>query len=469
VLIERLYHRGLAQASYLIGCQATGEALVVDPNRDIEQYLAAAARHGLRITAIAETHIHADYLSGARALAARTGATLYVSDAGPPEWRYADADEVGAALLRDGDLIRVGNLQVQALHTPGHTPEHLAYLVAQSDGAVPVGLLSGDFVFVGDVGRPDLLERAVGVSGAMEEGARQLFASLGRFRALPEYLQVWPGHGAGSACGKSLGALPQTTVGYELRTNWALQIRDEGAFVDAVLEGQPDPPPYFARMKRLNQQGPPAPPAADLPQLDADALGRAGHGELFLLDIRPAAAFATCHIPGSVNIPAGDSLLKWAGWLVPYDRPIALVGEAEAAREVRRELLLIGLDDVAGFWTPAAIERWRSAGGETRTVERRRAAELLTLAQRPSTLVIDVRAADEHAAGHIPGSRHVPLGRLSEALSELPPERAIIVHCQSGYRSGIAASVLQAHGRAGVIDMEDGFDGWKAAGGPVAV
>jgi hydroxyacylglutathione hydrolase len=467
VLIERFYHRGLAQASYRIGCQATGEALVVDPNRDIEQYLAAAARHGLRIAAVSETHIHADYVSGARELASRAGAALYLSAAGPPAWQYAFLAE--GRPLRDGDSFAVGQVHVQALHTPGHTPEHMVFLVTDGAAAdVPMGMLSGDFVFVGDVGRPDLLERAAGVAGTMEAGARQLYGSLGRFRALPEFLQVWPGHGAGSACGKALGAVPQSTVGYELRNNWAFQVGAEQAFVEAVLAGQPDPPPYFAQMKRINREGPPPRPSGDLRRLTAAEVAQAHPGALFLLDIRPAEAFAAGHIPGAINLPAGDSLLAWAGWLAPYQRPIALIGAPDEAGRMRDELALIGLDAVAGVLAPDEIDAWRRAGHSVGTAQRHTAAELRGAALRGDLLSVDVRNQDEYALGHIPGSRSIPLGRLIERRGELLRDRTLVVYCQSGYRSAVAASLLQAHGWTNVIQMLDGFAAWAASGAPVA-
>jgi hydroxyacylglutathione hydrolase len=223
MFFRQLYNNPLAQASYLIGSAATAEALVVDPNRDLDQYVDVGEREGFRITAVSETHIHADFVSGARELAARMGARLYLSGAGTPDWQYDFADEAGATLVRDGDTFMVGTIRLAVMHTPGHTPEHLAFLVTDTVRAdEPMGILTGDFVFVGDVGRPDLLERAAGYSETMEAGARQLYASLQRFKALPDYLQVWPGHGDGSACGKALGAVLQSTVGYETRFNWAL-------------------------------------------------------------------------------------------------------------------------------------------------------------------------------------------------------------------------------------------------------
>lgn len=257
MLLRLFYDATLAQASYLLGCGRTGEALVVDPNRDVAQYLRAAAAEDLRITQVTETHIHADFVSGSRELAQRSGATLLLSAEGGQDWQYGFAREVGARLLRDGDAFDVGNVRVDVLHTPGHTPEHLSYVVTDAPAsAAPVGMFSGDFLFVGDVGRPDLLERAAGIGGTMEAAARQLFRSLRRLAAFPDHLQIWPAHGAGSACGKSLGGVPQSTLGYERLANWAFGVSDEHEFAAQVLEGQPEPPRYFAEMKRVNREGP---------------------------------------------------------------------------------------------------------------------------------------------------------------------------------------------------------------------
>ncbi|MBI4512851.1 MAG: MBL fold metallo-hydrolase, partial [Gemmatimonadetes bacterium] len=241
MIFQRFYNEGLAQASYLIGCEATGEALVIDPHRDAEQYVRAAEIQGLRIGHVTETHIHADYVSGTRELASRTGARIVLSDEGGADWKYGFTH--GAVLLRDGDSFVVGRIRIDVLHTPGHTPEHLTFLVTDTAGADrPMGAFTGDFIFVSDVGRPDLLERAAGYAGTMEAGARHLYRSIQQFKGLPDYLQIWPGHGAGSACGKALGAVPQSTLGYERLFNWALRVEDEDAFVGAVLADQPEAP-----------------------------------------------------------------------------------------------------------------------------------------------------------------------------------------------------------------------------------
>ena len=468
MILRHVYNTPLAQASYLVGCAATGEALIVDPNRDVQQYIELAEREGLRITAITETHIHADFVSGARELAARTGAQLYLSDEGPEEWKYAYADEAGAVLLKDGDTFMVGNVRIEAMHTPGHTPEHLSFLLTDTAGAdQPMGIFTGDFVFVGDVGRPDLLEKAAGYKGTMEAGARQLFQSLKRLRDLPDFVQIWPGHGAGSACGRALGAVPQSTVGYEKLFNWALQIDDEEQFVAAVLEGQPEPPVYFAQMKRINKVGPAF--AGDLPmptRLPDASLASALANGTVVVDTRPAAEFAAGFVPGTVHIPAGSAFLTWAGWLLPYDRPFALITDDANAANLARELQLIGLDSLTGYWSASVVNEWAAAGNELATLPRVSADEAARMVEREGAVVLDVRGANEYAGGHVPGSIHIPLGYLSQELSNVPAEEPVIVQCQSGLRSVIAASILVAHGRQNALDLMGGFPAWEAAGYP---
>src|SRR5687767_7896979 len=319
MLLRRFYDPKLAQASYLIACGRSGEAIVIDPNRDAEQYMHAANGEGVRIAFVTETHIHADFVSGSRELAARTSARLYLSREGGAEWSYDFAKADGAALVGDGDTIDVGNIRLSVMHTPGHTPEHVTFLV--TDRAVaddPMGAVTGDFVFVGDVGRPDLLERAAKVEGTMRASARALFASLKRFSALPDWLQIWPGHGSGSACGKGISAVPHSSLGYERRFNWAFAIADEDEFVRQVLEGQPEPPAYFAEMKRVNKRGPRVlgviarPPRLD-PARVVELMSSGGT----LVDTRKADAYASRHIPRTLNIPLNKSFSTWAGSILP--------------------------------------------------------------------------------------------------------------------------------------------------------
>ncbi|MCH7944476.1 MAG: MBL fold metallo-hydrolase, partial [Armatimonadetes bacterium] len=257
MILKRFYDEKLAHASYLVGCVATGEAIVIDPGRNVDPYIEAANKEGVRITAVTETHIHADLLSGLRELSARTGAQMYLSDEGTEEWKYAFADDPKATLVKDGDSVRIGNVRLDVLASPGHTPEHISFILTDEAAAdQPLGAFTGDFVFVGDVGRPDLLERAANIKGTMEPGARQLFDSIQKFRSFDDGLIIWPAHGAGSACGKSLGGVPVSSLGYEKLSNWALKIDDEQEFVDEVLSGQPELPKYFAMMKKLNKEGP---------------------------------------------------------------------------------------------------------------------------------------------------------------------------------------------------------------------
>ncbi len=469
MFFRQLYTDQLAQASYLVGCQQTGEALVVDPTRDLDPYLHLAAKEGLRIVAVTETHIHADFVSGARELAARTGARLYLSGAGPKEWQYTYAAEAGATLLRDGDCFSVGLVRVDVQHTPGHTPESLSFLVTDTASATtPMGIVTGDFVFVGDVGRPDLLEKAAGLAGTTEGAARQLYRSLRSFELLPEYVQVWPGHGAGSACGKALGAVPQSTVGYEQRTNWAFDPLTEERFVERVLTDQPEPPPYFAHMKRVNKEGPA--PVADTPspeRLDLTALRAALIAGTPIVDIRSADAYAAGHIPGTRSLPLGPAFLTWAGWLLPYDRPLALIGDQTQVDAAARQLRLIGLDRSAGSWTPDILDTWTARGGARATLGRTDAAGLQARLARGGVRVLDVRTPAEHAAGHIAGSMNVPLGTLPQRLAEIPTDQPVAVHCQGGLRSAIAAGLLDAQGHPTVLDLQGGFGAWQQAGLPV--
>lgn len=463
MLLKRFYHDGLAQASYLLGCQKTGEAIVIDPNRDPGPYLAAAAAEGMRITQVTETHIHADYLSGSRELAHATGARLLLSAMGTPDWQYAFAAADGARLLHHGDEVRVGNLRLEVVHTPGHTPEHIVFVCTDTPASAhPVGVFSGDFLFVGDVGRPDLLERAANVSGTMRAGAAQLFDSIQSFSTTyPDFLQVWPGHGSGSACGKALGAVPSTTLGYEKVANWALRIPDREAFIEAVLEGQPDPPRYFAMMKRLNKEGPRILGTRSLPAAHAaTALDATIAGGARVIDIRPAAAYAERHVRGTINIPFNKSFVTWAGWLVPYDRPFHLLtdGGAPQVQAALAELAMIGLDDCSGWFGPDALAR---ATASIPQVEAR------ALHADTGARVIDVRAIDEYQAGHLAGATHIPLGRLEERIGELDATRPIVLQCQGGARSAIAASLLEARGFASVTNLAGGYAAWVAAGLPV--
>ena len=462
-----MYDDALAQASYLIACRETGSAIVVDPNRDIAQYVDAAARRSLRLDYVTETHIHADFVSGARELARATGATLLLSGGGGSDWQYAFAHDENVRLLAHGDRFEVGHVRFDVRHVPGHTPEHLAFVVTDlTSSEQPIGMLSGDFIFVGDVGRPDLLERAANATGSMERLARQLFRSIRATADLPDFLQIWPGHGEGSACGKSLGALPSSTLGYERLVNWAFQLDDEDTFIRKVLAGQPEPPRYFARMKTINRDGPaPAPPMRDLPELDLPALERAMDARASVIDVRSTAEFAAGHIPSTINIPVGTSFATWAGSLIPYDRDIVLLADTpERITSARRLLMLVGHDRVTALGGRTLRDEWQRHHGPLVTVTWIDYTALTTSTRR---LVVDVRGQPEWEAGHIPGATHLFLGDLAELARDLPRDTPIALHCRGGTRSSIAASVLQAEGFIDVANVIGGFRAWEAAGLPV--
>ena len=465
MLLTRVYEDGIAQAAYLAACDQTSLAMVVDPNRDVDRYIDEAARAHVQIVAVTETHVHADFLSGSRELARRTGAQLLLSGEGGSDWQYAFAVADGARLLRDGDRFDVGTLSVDVRHTPGHTPEHLSFIVTvTSVGAIPVGMFSGDFLFAGDVGRPDLLERAANVTGTMEPMARRLYRSVRATDSLPAHLQVWPGHGPGSACGKSLGAIPSTTIGYERLINWAFQSASEDDFVRTVLAGQPEAPKYFARMKSLNRDGPPPMPArAALPELDSPTLRGALESSI-VIDARPSAEFAKSHIPGSMSIPFGTSFATWAGSLLDPARDIVLLADdATRIDNARRMLALIGFDRVVGSAGANARTEW-AATDQLESVEQLDPADVATKNHRT---VIDVRGAAEWDDGHIPNARHVFLGDLPATSDDLPRDLPIVLHCQGGTRASIAASMLQAKGFTNVTTMKGGMDAWSDADLPV--
>lgn len=459
MLLKYFYDETLAQASYLIGCARTGEAMVIDPMRNVEPYLQAAAREGLRITHVTETHIHADFVSGVRELAARTGAKMYLSDMGDAAWKYAYPEVDRAILVCDGDSWMVGNIKVEVIATPGHTLEHIAFMITDTAAAdAPMGVFTGDFLFVGDIGRPDLLEEAAGFVGTKEPGARMQFHSVERFKALPDYLQIWPAHGAGSACGKALGAIPSTTLGYEKRFNPAFQFSDEDAFVRWLLSGQPEPPRYFARMKHVNKVGPAllselaAPVAVDRPAID-----RALSEGALVVDLRSQEEFVAGHIPGSLSVPATTAMYStYVGWFVDYSRPTYLVlPEGADLVSVLTTLRAIGVDDIPGY-LPAA-----SLGGPLESLPTVTLDELAEALNRDDVQILDVRGQIEYDAIHLPGALHVPLGFLPRHLDAVPRDRQVIVHCASGYRSHVAASLLRRLGVTRVATLVDPAGRWQ--------
>ena len=471
MILQRFYDENLAQASYLVACEKTKKAAVVAPTSDVAVYTRAASEAKLTSTHVLEPPVHADFLSGGASLVAETGAELCLSAEGDDKWGYDFAGIPNAHKLRDGDEISLGSVTIRVLHTPGHTPEHVSFLVVDSTrGDAPAGAFTGDFIFVGDVGRPDLLERAVGAEGTMKAGASALYGSLQKFvRAQPDHLQIWPGHGAGSACGKALGSMPSSTLGYEKLFNWGLTTKSEDAFVTEVLKDQPPPPRYFAEMKKRNRLAEVVRMPAGLSELPGDSITTVLSGGATVVDTRPAKSFATAHIPGTINIPFNKSFVNWSGALIDPARDIIVIAESSVnANEITRELSKIGLGRVRGWLAAAVIDRWKASGSALETIAQ---VSVREVHDNPNTgtTIIDVRAPYEWAEGHIPGAIHIPLAELPEKAAELAAAgKPVAVHCKGGGRSSIAASILRAKGVASVSNISEGFDGWKAAEFPVA-
>jgi hydroxyacylglutathione hydrolase len=460
MLLRYFYDERLAQASYMVGCVATGEAMVVDPSRNIQQYLHEAEKEKLTITHVTETHIHADFVSGSRELATATGATMFLSNMGDANWKYQFSADPNVVLVHDHDTWMVGNIKIEVLHTPGHTPEHISFMITDTAGAdKPMGIFTGDFIFVGDVGRPDLLEEAAGMIGTKEIGARQQFKSVGRFKELPDYLQIWPGHGAGSACGKALGAIPSSTLGYEKLFNPAFQFSNEDKFVDWLIADQPEPPRYFAQMKKVNKEGPAL--LKDLPQpimLDRLAIDGLLVNGAFIADLRSRQAYVDAHIPGTISVPARKDFSTFVGWFVDFEKPFYFVAPSLADLD---ELILamrgIGVDNIVGYALPDVI------AGKTEPLPEWSAAELGERLPKNGLVVLDVRNKTEYLAEHIKGAKHIQLGQLPKHLNEIPHDRTVVTQCASGYRSQIAASLLHAYGFDNVVNLRDGVELWSKA------
>ncbi len=456
MLLKYFYDKKLAQASYLVGCAATGEAMVVDAARDIGTYMQAAEDEGLHITHVTETHIHADYVSGSRELARATGANLYLSDMGDENWKYQFEGDTFIP-VRDGDSWKVGNIKVDVLHTPGHTPEHISFMITDTAATqTPIGVFTGDFLFVGDVGRPDLLEEAADMVGTADVGAHQQFHTIQKFKGLPDHLQIWPAHGAGSACGKALGAIPSSTLGYEKMVNPAFQFDGEDAFVKWLLDGQPEAPRYFAQMKVVNKVGPALLHTLPQPQhMNANDLKRLLDEGAFVLDMRSREDFAYGHIPGTINIPEiSGGCVNYIGWFVDYNQHAYIIAEAEKIDTILREIKAIGVDNVAGYFTPEVI------AGELQTLPEIDALKLAQSLKANEVMVVDVRGKSEYEEEHISGATNIPLGFLPRHFEELPKDKPIVTQCASGYRSQVAASLLQKAGFQ-VLNLNDPRETWS--------
>jgi hydroxyacylglutathione hydrolase len=463
MFFQHVYDKSLAQASYFIGCQKAGVAAVIDPKRDVDTYLEIAKQNNMTITHIMETHIHADFLSGARELAALTGGKLYLSDEGGEGWEY-EFDHIG---LKDGNTFMVGNLKMEVMHTPGHTPESISFLLTDTPASPePVMFFTGDFVFVGDIGRPDLLEKAAGMTGTMNAGAQQMYKSIDRFSKLPDHIQVWPGHGAGSACGKALGAVPSSTVGYEKIRNWAFRFAsDENGFTKFLLEDQPEPPKYFAMMKKLNKVDRPlltSVPTLNL--LSNEALKDAMAKGIKVIDTRNKTDFAAGHIPGSINIQGNNSFATWAGWFLSYDEPFILLADEASHDDLVRKLMRIGLDNIMGFIP--STEAFVAAGGELNKTNIIDIDTLKSKLNNADIQIVDLRGATEYKSGHIAGADHVFVGTLPKNLDKVSKEKQVIVLCQGGDRATIGYSLLENAGYTNILNYSPSMNEWIAQGNP---
>ncbi len=454
MFFEHIYDKSLAQGSYLIGCQATGEAIVIDAKRDMDSYLDIAKQNNLRITHITETHIHADFLCGSRELAAVTGATMYLSDEGDENWQY-EFPHIG---LKDGSVIKVGNLTLAVMHTPGHTPESISFLLTDHPATDrPVMIFTGDFVFVGDIGRPDLLEKAAGFIGTKEAGAKQMYQSLKRFAALPEYVQVWSTHGAGSACGKALGSVHSSTVGYEKIRNWAFQYgEDEEGFTNYLLADQPEAPKYFAMMKHLNKvKRPLLIEVPRYPHLSKAQFLSAYQKGIKVIDTRNKADFAKGFLPGSLNIQHNNAFATWAGWLLNYEEQFMLVANENQIEDLTRMLMRIGLDN-----NDVYIANISDLGIELQTADVIGIDEFKTYIGQPGVEIVDVRSETEYNNNHIDGAIHVFVGTLPSHLEKIDKGKQVIIHCQAGDRASLAYSILKRNGFENVKNYAGGMKEW---------
>jgi hydroxyacylglutathione hydrolase len=454
---EQFYLGCLAHASYMLGSE--GEAAVVDPQRDVEIYLKAADGQGLKIRHIFETHLHADFVSGHLELAERTGAKIYIGA------------EAGATFphvpLREGSEVRFGKVRISALETPGHTPEGISLVVIDEERSPnPWAVLTGDTLFIGDVGRPDLSK-----AHTPQQLAASLYDSLqDKLMKLGDQVLVYPAHGAGSLCGRNMRAERSSTIGTERLTNYALQIKTREEFIRQLTENLPSRPDYFLEDAQINRAGAPAlAEMRDLPSIAAAELSELLQQGVFVLDVRPNADFAVAHVPGSVNIALSGQFATWAGTIMGLGaRPVLVADTPEQYAEARLRLARVGIEDPRGF-LQGGVAAWKQAKLPLARIRQITVQELSDRQHGDHLQVLDVRREGEWQAGHIEGAEWFPLDNFKISAPELDLTAPVAVHCQSGYRSMIACSLLQRAGLENVINVAGGFDAWKLAGLPVGV
>ena len=455
---KQFYLACLAHASYLIG--SDGEAAVVDPQRDVDQYVAEAEAQNLKIKYIIETHLHADFISGHRELAARTGAQIVFGN-------EAQAT-ISHLPVKDGDELSVGRVKLRIIETPGHTPESICVLVTDSeqDARGPQKVLTGDTLFIGDVGRPDL---AGGKGYTPQNMAAMMYDSLHeKLMRLDDAVEVYPAHGAGSMCGKNLSTETSSTIGQQRKFNYALQPMTKEQFVTLMTTDLPEAPAYFSKDAEINRSG--ADSLSGLPKpepLSPDDVREIGQHGCVVLDVRTAAEFGAAHVPGSLNIGLGGQFASWAGSLIPITAPIVIVADSEEQiEEAQIRLARVGLENLKGFLA-GGIDGWRAAGFEVAEVPQISVSELKDLIETQKGLqVIDVRRPAEYESGHAPRAVTAPLAKLREMLPTLGlnPDVPSAIICAGGYRSSAATSIAQQLGFTNLLNVTGGTNAWIKAG-----
>jgi len=436
---HQFYLACLAHASYLIG--DGGECAIVDPQRDVGHYIDAARERGLRIRYVIETHLHADFVSGHGELAERTGAEIVIGAKANAAFPHR--------AVRDGDALHVGAVELRAIETPGHTPESVSWLIVE-DGA-PRKILTGDTLFIGDVGRPDL----AGARGyTAEQMASMLYDSLHeKILALPDDVEVWPAHGAGSACGRNISKETSSTIGAQRKTNYALRPMPREEFVRLMTLDMPAAPAYFPRDAEINRRG-----ARALNDIDVRRIAPSEIGNAVILDVRDARAFGEGHLPGAINIGLGGQFASWCGTLLSFEQPLVIVAENnDRAREAVMRLARVGIENVAGI---VDIGEWNGALESLEQVEPRELAGM-------NVAVVDVRGRGEYESGHVPGARNIPLNELAQRIGEIDRGARNAVICAGGYRSSMAASILARHGFAQLFNVAGGTASWVKSGLPI--
>ena len=462
MILEQFYLPCLAHASYVVGDEGTGIAAVVDPQRDVDRYLEFAAAHHLQIKHVFLTHLHADFVAGHHELRDRVGAAIYLGAKAKAEYAFTP--------LADGSTIEFGRVRIRALETPGHTPESVSLLVFDLDrnATEPFAVLTGDTLFVGDVGRPDL-RAALGWS-ANDLGALLYDSLQTKLLPLPDASLVYPAHGAGSLCGKAISKETVSTIGEQRRVNYALQPMSKQAFIELVTADQPDAPPYFVYDAVLNSKERPTLDVAlerELQPLDLQRVLEMQSAGAQILDTRDPEEFAAAHLAGSINIGLGGQYATWAGTVLAHDKPIVIIANPTREAESAVRLGRIGFDNVAGYLRDGmrSLATWPDLTERTERYSAALAAEILRSPNPPTLL--DVRAPREHEQKNIASGLNIPLNQLAERVKELPQNAPILVHCAGGYRSSIAASLLQRAGFTQVSELAGGLAAWESAKLPV--